>query len=541
MHPHAFVQRASAPTPATDKLARLRQVAADPAVGCGNFLSAALRISRNPNAPKIWLDEPFLAPNGDRFKELSLVQLAGLAQEQAARYLAAGVGPRDPVAVSVPDGIAYLVHFLAMTSLGAIAVLVNPAMQPELAAGFVQRVGAIGLIADETRLATIMAHLPAGALRFATPRLEEMATLPKGYPFVHAPEDPVLLCHSSGTTGIPKAVTFQHHAFFYGVRYRLTEEARPRRMLSALPHSHSAGIAFPMLALLRDEPVMMVKGDDPERVLAAAERFQATTLVAFAHTFVEISQVDGTKYDLSNLRAFINTGDAAHITHIRKLVELGGLEGSVFIDGLGSSEMGFSLFQIVHGKGTNHPPRCVGKPLEFVDAQVLGESGERLPANTVGRLGVKSPTLTAGYWNDSVLTFRSRLGGYWLTGDLVYKDGDGRFFHVDRTTDAIKTKGGVVHSLLTEEILQLSHGDIVDVCVVGRPQADGFETPVALLRPAEGDDRDAALWLAALNAALAANQLPALEDVLLPSSWGDLPSGPTGKVLKRKLREHLAR
>jgi acyl-coenzyme A synthetase/AMP-(fatty) acid ligase len=448
MHSHAFVQRAPVPTPTTDRLARLGQVAADPAVGCGNFLTAALRIARSPNAPKIWLDEPFFAPNGQRFKELSLVQLAGLAQEQAARYLAAGVGPRDPVAVSLPDGIAYLVHFLALTSLGAIAVLVNPAMTPEIAASFVQRVGAIGLVADEARLAAIMAHVPPAALRFAASRLVEMAPLPKGYPFVHAPEDPVLLCHSSGTTEIPKAVTFQHHAFFYGVRYRLTEAARPRRLVSALPHSHSAGIAFPMLALLRDEPLMMVSGEAPEHVLAAAERFQATTLVAFADTFAEISQTDTTKYDLSTLRAFINTGDAAHVTHIMKLVEVGGLEGSVFIDGLGSSEMGLSLFQIVHGKGTNHPPRCVGKPLEFVDAQVLGESGERLPANTVGRLGVRSPTLTAGYWNDSVLTFRSRLGGYWLTGDLVYKDDDGRFFHVDRTTDAIRTKDGTITNAL---------------------------------------------------------------------------------------------
>lgn len=545
-------RHAAAPLPT--RHARNVALAADPALGCGNFLAAAIRIADDASTPKIWLDEPFYADDGTRFDALSLRDLDDLARACAAGYAAAGVKPRDPVAVSLPDGLAYLVHFLALTSLGAIAVLVNPAMKPEIAAGFVARVGAVGLFADDARLTAIGAHLVPGALGFAIARFAPVAgeaPLPANYPFVHAPEDPVLLCHSSGTTGIPKAVTFQHHAFFHGVRFRLGEDVPARRLLSALPHSHSAGIAFPMLALLRDEPVLLVRGDDPKRVFAAIARFGATTVVAFAHTFVELSQTDATPYDLASVRAWVNTGDAAHTTHIDRLVALGGPEGSVFVDGLGSSEMGFSLFQIVHAKGTRHPARAVGKALPFVDAQVLGEHGELLGPNVVGRLGVRSPTLTCGYWNDSVLSFRARLGGYWLTGDLVSRDEDGVFFHVDRTTDAIKTRDGVVHSLLTEELLQRSCAAIVDVCVVGARGAHGvdatngsaaygFEIPVALVRPKDGDDRSESAWLAELNAALAAHALPPLGAVLLPSSWGDVPTGPTGKVLKRQLRERFA-
>jgi len=527
-------------TDSTKILIARRTLADDPALGCGNFLAAALRVCRDPDLPRIWLDEPFVADDGTVHEHLSLAQLGELSRRQAAQYHAAGVRPRDPVAVSVPDGFAYLVHFMALTSLGAIAVLVNPAMKPEIAAGFVQRVGAIGLFADEPRLDAIMEHLPPRTLRFASAKLLEEGDLPASYPFVHAPEDPVLLCHSSGTTGIPKAVTFLHHAFFHGVRYRLAEEAPPRRFMSALPHSHSAGIAFPMLALLRDEPVIFVRGDDAHRVLAAAERFRATTVVAFAHTFVELSQVDASRYDLSNLRAFVNTGDAAHYTHIKKLVQLGPRNGSMFIDGLGSSEMGFSLFQIVHTRSTAHGPRAVGRPLEFVDAEVLGENGEILGPNEIGRLGVRSPTLTPGYWNDSVLTYRSRLAGYWLTGDLVYRDEANCFYHVDRVTDAIRTKKGPVHSLLTEEVLQRRCPDLVDVCVVGTPQADGFEVPVALVRPPPGDTRSSANWLLELNRVLAVSDMPLLSSVLLPSSWDDVPTGPTGKVLKRSLRERFA-
>lgn len=524
------------------KNVRCRDLAADPSLGCGNFLAAALRASADVDAPRIFLHRPFVARGGETIEALSLAKLDELARREAWAYAAAGVKPRDPVAVSLPDGIEYLIHFIALTSLGAIAVLVNPEMKPALAAGFIERVGAIGLVADPERLTAIVAHLGA-PLRFASSFLESGSTnaLPSAYPFVHAPEDPVLLCHSSGTTGIPKAVTFQHHAFFHGVRHRLAEGAPPRRLLTALPHSHSAGIAFPMLALLRDEPIYMVKGDDAPAVLAAAAAFKATTVVAFAHTFVEISQVTdaSTRFDLSCVRAWINTGDAAHVTHIKKLVQLGGPDGSVFVDGLGSSEMGFSLFQIVHSKGSAHAARCVGKPLEFVDAQVLGDNGELLGANEVGRLGVRSPTVTCGYWNDSVLTFRSRLSGYWLTGDLARKDDEGNFYHVDRVSDAIRTRDGVVHSLLTEEILQRDCPDIVDVCVVGAQRDNGVEVPVALVRPLDERQpgRDEAEWLAELNRVLAARQMPLLDAVFLPASWGkDVPTGPTGKVLKRELR-----
>ena len=64
---------------------------------------------------------------------------------------------------------------------------------------------------------------------------------------------------------------------------------------------------------------------------------------------------------------------------------------------------------------------------------------------------MRAPTITPGYWNDSLLTVRSRLAGYWLTGDLVYRDGNGELFHVDRVPDAIKTRSGMVYSLVVEE------------------------------------------------------------------------------------------
>jgi acyl-CoA synthetase (AMP-forming)/AMP-acid ligase II len=514
-------------------------LAADAALGCGNFLAAAVNASRDPNAPKLHLDEPYRAENGRTYFTLSLSELQSLANAEAAAYHAAGVRAGDVVAVSVEDGPGYLVHFVALTSLGAIAALINPNRPPETAAAWATKVRAIGLVASARRLDALAAHLDHTALRFVSSSLPRGTLVPPRH--IHSPDDVVLLCHSSGTTGVPKAVTFRHHGFFHGVRQRLAEAAEERVLLSALPHSHSAGIAFPMLALLRDEPVVLVRGDQPQRVLAAIERLRATTIVAFPHTFVEIAQSDCSGHDLSSVRAWVNTGDAAHHAHVKKLVTIGGPEGSAFIDGLGSSEMGFSLFRIVYTRHVTPPPRCVGAPLPFVDAQVLGEDGEPLGIGVVGRLGVCAPTVTGGYWLDPALTESSRAGKYWLTGDLVYKDAEGRFFHVDRTSDVVRTSDGPMYTLLAEEILQRGAPDLVDVCVVGARKDDGHERPVALIRPVPGCNRTAREWLRALDEVLSGAPLgdeawPALDAVFLPEAWSDVPVGPTGKVLKRLLR-----
>ena len=80
------------------------------------------------------------------------------------------------------------------------------------------------------------------------------------------------------------------------------------------------------------------------------------------------------------------------------------------------------------------------------------ETGEEVPDGEVGHCGLKSPTLALGYWNDSVNTFRTRLNGYYLTGDLLYRDAEGYYYHVDRASDAIDLGGGDwLYTAMSEE------------------------------------------------------------------------------------------
>jgi acyl-CoA synthetase (AMP-forming)/AMP-acid ligase II len=153
-------------------------------------------------------------------------------------------------------------------------------------------------------------------------------------------------------------------------------------------------------------------------------------------------------------------------------------------------------------------------------------------------VAMKSPTLALGYWNDSAATFRTRLNGYYLTGDLMYRDEDGYFYHVDRVSDAVDLGGGDwLYTALSEERILASVADIRDCTVLAARGADGMLViEVLLLLTADAEaarDRDGEIG-AALGAA--AGALPR-KIMTIPDD--EMLIGPTGKVRKFLMRQRL--
>jgi len=522
------------------------------ALGAGNFLHVACDVSPHGDDQQFFMDQPLTLFTGETFPSFSLKELRHAVDTYASFYHGAGVRAKDPIAVYVSEGIGNLIHYLALNAIGAIPAIVNGNMPAETAAKWIAKVGAIGIFSDDSHAALLSPFASKNtALKFfvtdETAAKAYRPDLPKLYPYRHADNDVVLIGHSSGTTGLPKAVPFQHQGFFHGIRYRLglPFPQGSERVLSALPHSHSAGIAYVMLAALSGSPTMTLTTNRADVVLSAVEKFRPTMVVAFPETYVLLNDANLDAYDLSSIQLWFNGGDAAHESHIRKLIAKGHrvvegrkVAGSIFIDGLGSSEMGFSLFRNVHTLGTEHYNRCIGKPLDWVDAVVLGDNGEELPPRRIGKLGVKSPTITSGYWNDSLLTARSQVNGYFLTGDMFYRDEEGRFFHVDRIPDVIQTKHGVLYSLETEEILLKAFPELSDITVVAAPEEGGASIGVAVTRVRPGSVGDSDDLLERFNEVLGTKGKVLLGSVVL-AELEDVPLGPTGKVLKRELRDHF--
>ena len=527
----------------------------NPALGAGNFLHVAAGLNTDDTMPLVWSDIPYYLMGHASTEPLSLRSLKQATDALAIWYSARGVRAKDPVAVYGSNGIHYLLHYMALTGLGAIPVLTNGAMPPLVALQHFRRVGALAVVADRTQFDAIAGLCEPDEFRFLCLMEEivpsEDATLPLGYPFQHDHFDPVMITHSSGTTGTPKPVLLQHGKWFHGIRHLLGLPAAQgaERYLSSLPVSHNAAIAYAIHAILCGAELMIVSRPQGAEVLDSIEQFKPSTVVSFPSTYVEMVACGLEQRSLGSVSNWINSGDAAHESHIRQLVQHGfhyrgqqKVQGSQFIDGLGSSEMGHSSFRVVYTAGDQNFDRCVGLPQEWVDARVLADDGSEQPIGQVGKLGIKSPSVTSGYWNDSLLTHRSQLAGYWLTGDLVYKDSMGCFYHVDRISDAITTAEGVLYSLQTEELILKNQPELLDCTVLGLPDkcADtGVCVPVVFVFFRPGAQVQEGDLLERINTHQRQKQRPALARVHVVGA-GEIPVGVTGKVMKQALRQQLA-
>lgn len=533
-------------------------LAADMQLGAGNVLLRLAEHGADPDTPRVAFDVD--TDGVPAWTPLSLRTLTRLAAARADWFAARGIGPRDPVALYVTNAADVFLNYFALTRLGAIPALMNGNMPIDVAADYIRRLRCAGVVTDA-------AHAAVTGQDLGAPVLGDAAQTGTGDPdhapahYRHHGEDPVAITHSSGTTRVPAAIVHSHHSLFAAIRAVRLTEPRPYgevRELSALPAAHAAGIITINQALCNDYQLLYLSAQGGalesgggEAILDAIERWRPTGVFGFAVTWAELARFDLSRRDLTSVRNWFNTGDCAHETHIRRLVAVGShLEptptgprpaaGSKFIDSLGSTEMGHSAFFMTHQPGSAKYDRCVGRVFPFAEIKLVDtRTGQEVPVGTVGQVAMKSPTLAPGYWNDSAATYRSRLNGYYLTGDLMYRDEEGYYYHVDRAGDAVDLGGGRwLYTALSEERILKQLPDVRDCTVVAGRDADG--PPVAdvlLLLAADADpDLDRTPAVAAALGPDAAGLLRRV--VSVPD--GEIVLGPTGKVRKFLMRQRLA-
>lgn len=540
-------------TPKTMLSPQARQRLAEfPGLGGGNAWRIAVETNPAADLPVLLADRPLAGPDGELRSEFSLRELDALADAWSAWYLDRGVGPRDRVGVYLADTFAYQVHLTALARIGAIGVLINGRMLPELALGLVRRTGAVGLFTDRERLALFAGRereLPG--LRW-TALEEEVGVLGARAPrssqlFRHGDDDAVVICHSSGTTGNPKPVIWTHRQSVSGARYRLVNHPEPEDVLvlAGAPQSHSSAIAFTYYSLLAGVPTVGWSDPTGPGIARGCATHRPNVVLAFNEALSHLATNDPDPADFESVAVWVNLGDCGHDAHMRRLMELGHsttpegtrVPGSVIDDGLGSSELGWAALRRVLTPDSPTRARHLGTVVPIAEVAVLNEDGSEAGPDEVGLLGVRSEAVAHGYWNDSETTYRSMLGGFWLSGDLVRRSADGEFFHVDRAVDRIRTEAGDGYSALMEEELLLGIEELAD-CSVVAGQERGRTVPVALVTLRE--QVPAADLLRRANAVLERAAQPALALLEIAPTAADVPLGPTGKVLKRQLRERYA-
>nr|WP_203590568.1 class I adenylate-forming enzyme family protein [Streptomyces sp. SID13031] len=518
------------------------QLAADPAIGAGNVLATVIAHGADLSGPGLSFDTAV-----DHFPAehpLTLGELDERVQARTAWLHDRGIGRRDVVAIWATDAADIVLSFLALTRIGAIPALLNGKMAPAIAEEYIRRLRVTGVLADEAHKELLReASILGEPVELGT---GDPAKAPAQYR--HHQDDPIVITHTSGTTGVPKAVLHTHKTLYAALKHLLTmpQSQGTDRILNALPIPHTATILMVNQVLGNRAEMLLLSSQDASTVLRQIERWKPHGVYGFAVTWAGLAREDLSAHDLDSVRMWFNTGDCAHEPHIRKLVAVGTREtvtregrrtvpGSHFVDGLGSSEMGHNGFHITHTIDSDHYGRCIGKPYQFAEATVLDSTGEELPPGKAGLLGFRSPTVSPGYWNDSVNTYKFRLNGWFLTGDLVYRDETGHYFHLDRVPDAVAGfNGPQLYTSMSEERILAALPEVQDCTVIIVQENDRFLTDVLLELPANAEpiaDRDERI-LAALGKEVAATlrRITVVDDA-------DVPVTVTGKVRKVALRQ----
>ncbi|SMF17030.1 class I adenylate-forming enzyme family protein [Pseudogulbenkiania subflava] len=523
---------------------------ADPELGCGNFLFKVLEQPVDRGGALFFLEQPWRSPAGIVYASLTLVQLCEAVADLTAWYWRQGVRAGHVVCVYTEEGLSQFLHALALISLRAIPAPVSWRMRPEIALTYHRKYQFDFFTFDGHGQAHALQQLGATDVRFLDADTSGADVPPDGgaaFPpwpaHFDAQDETIMICHSSGTTGIPKAVLFGHQQFFFGKRDRLLHfpQCNEERMVSALPHSHSAGFSYLMTAVLLGMPTLVLSQLASPAVAARIAEFAPTVLAAFPQTYAALADAALKPGALPSLRRCYNTGDTAHEAHVRAL--LTAAPKATFHDGFGASELGMALFTKVSSLESGIAgDRCVGHPVPFATARILDDEGKALPPGQIGYVALRSGAITPGYYRDPSLTKRCRTpDGDWLTGDVGYLDEAGAFYHLDRAVDVIATSRGTAYSLVLEEAV-LKSATVPDVTVTGIPLSPKTTQMVTAFVsvPPEQAERCCHTVLDQLDDLLRqrlGGPVPACVVNCLPDQ--PLATGTTGKALKRTIREEF--
>ncbi|MFE4538785.1 class I adenylate-forming enzyme family protein [Streptomyces scopuliridis] len=505
-------------------------------------------------------DQPFLVAEDRTY---TYGEFFAAASALANRFLDAyGLRPGDRAVIAMRNHPEWQIAFWAAQLAGLIAVPLNAWWTEEEFTYALDDCAPRVLLVDGERLPRVSRWAGGARVRTLVFRydgeagagVERYEELPAPDPAAAPPdvevrpEDDATIFYTSGTTGRPRGAVATHLAqagAAMNPRFQAAASALGRGQipgqgpapvtLMTFPFFHVAAFTSLYSAMAVGGTLVLMRKWDARRALELIHEHRVTHYAGVPATALQLLEEATAGNDpLESLTMLATGGAAAPPDLVARLTARYG-ERIEARNGYGLTETSGGVLANF-GADYRRFPASVGRPTPVTEVRIADPAGETLPEGQVGELLLRGQSLVRGYWRDEAASARAfSRDGWFRTGDLAVVRDDGRVSVVDRVKDMIVRGGENVYCVEVEGVLH-AHPDVIDAAVLGVPHPVLGEEVAAVVRVRPGAGTDAGELRAHVGRRLAAFKVPA--HVLVQE--GPLPRNPTGKILKRELRDPVA-
>ena len=473
----------------------------------------------------------------------TFAQMDVRSRKIAALLRELGVKKGDRIAWIGKNADIYFQIFYAAARIGVVMAPIGWRLALAEMAFILNDTGAKVVFAGEGFAETVealRADIPAIAhvldentARAAIEAMPDIAIVPAG------PDDAALQLYTSGTTGHPKGAVLCQRNFF-GLRKPALDAGLPwaewdrdEAILVCMPCSHIGGTGLGIMAFSGGVRAIIQSEFTAEGALRGVAQGITRFFIVPAALQMLIQHPLAQETDFSRLKYVLYGAAPIPLALLSEAVTT--IPNAQFMQCYGMTETTGTICILPpadHDMAGNARMRSAGRAVPGVDLRIVDVVGGEVPRGTVGEIETRSSSNMLHYWNLPEATARTMNAQGWVrTGDAAYMDDDGYVYIQDRIKDMIITGGENVYPAEVESAIY-GHPDVAEVAVIGVPDARWGEAVKACVVPREGHGVDPESVIAWARQRIAGFKVPKSVDII-PA----LPRNPTGKIMRRALRE----